>query len=58
MLLLLEKTNFITMLLLLLETKIFRSEENILKIIKNVSNALWMIDGNHEKFNTAFTQVI
>ena len=33
-----------------------KSEENILKIIKSVCNALWIIDGNHEKFNTAFAQ--
>ena len=39
-----------------MKLKFSKSEENILKIIKNVCNALWMIDRNHEKFNTAFAQ--
>ena len=39
-----------------MKLKFSKSEENILKIIKNVCNALWMIDGNHEKFNTSFAQ--
>ena len=39
-----------------MKLKFSKSEENILKIIKNVCNALWIIDGNHEKFNTAFAQ--
>ena len=36
--------------------KFSKSEENIFNIIKKLCNALWMIDGNHEKFNTAFAQ--
>ena len=39
-----------------MKLKFLKSEENILKIIKNLCNAFWMIDGNHEQFNTAFTQ--
>ena len=37
--------------------KFSKSEENILNIIKKLCNALWMIDGNHEKFNTALLKV-
>ena len=37
-----------------MKLKFSKSEEKILKIIKYVSNALWMIDRNHTKVNTAF----
>ena len=37
-----------------MKLKFSKSEEKILKIIKYVYNALWMIDRNHMKVNTAF----